>query len=273
VGVKLTSLSLGAAGIQINPGSFPLQTDGVLFATGPNTVRTDSPNFSWDQTGFRVTTTNGFRSGNGSAATPAFSFSTQTGFGWYRSAAGEMALSDGAGGRASYLTSGSDFFLLSDTATFRLGVSSDVILTRGGANRLALRNGTNAQRSDIYNTLSGADSELFSVRWAANECHVETSETGAGTSRAIRLGSVGAAPLALKTVDTDRWYVLGSGVPGALIAAVDNTYDIGLSAAFRPREIFAATGYRGPSNVAGFSGTVAPVATITVSGGIVTNVA
>jgi hypothetical protein len=324
--MRITVLGLGgggAGGGTISPA--PLQLDGVLFATGPTTFTSDATNFSWDQTGFRVTTTNGFRSGNGSAATPAFSFSTQTGFGWYRSAAGEMALSDGAGARASYLTSGGDFFLLSDTGTVRIGASSDVfiargsggqfriftnstlavevstaqllqsvggiqiastgllawssgaigatsdvILSRAAANRLQLVNGTAAQRLDIYNTISGGNSEFLSIRWAT-DCIIEAGITGAGTPQRLLIGTSALQDLVFKVNDVERWRLNDNS--GDLIAVTDNTVDIGRIGDARPREIFAATGYRGPSDVAGFSGTVTPVTTITVSGGIITNVA
>ena len=46
--------------------------------------------------------------------------------------------------------------LLLDTATLKLGNSSDVILARDAANALALRNSTAAQQFNLYNTYTDA---------------------------------------------------------------------------------------------------------------------
>jgi len=71
----------------------------------------------------------------------------------------------------------------------------DVVLLRDAANTLALRNSTNAQAFNIYNTYtSGSVYERGFMRWVSNVLEIGTEHVGA-TGRAIKLKATGAVTL------------------------------------------------------------------------------
>lgn len=152
-----------------------------------------------------------------------------------------------------------------------IGAASDLFLKRTSANRLKQENGANAQRFDIFNSLSGADEEFGSLTWSANTFFISTTFGGAGVGRNLQIGPVGANLLVFQSGGTGRWNI---AVGGDLTAVTDNTYNIGAVGASRPATIFAGTAVRSPLYIAGatngFTGTVTPVTTITMIGGIVT---
>jgi len=78
--------------------------------------------------------------------------------------------------------------------------SDDVILLRDAANTLALRNSTNAQAFNIYNTYtSGSVYERGFMRWVSNVLEIGTEHVGAS-----------ARNIALKTNNTTRITIAGS---------------------------------------------------------------
>ena len=84
-------------------------------------------------------------------------------------------------------------------------VTYDLFVRRDAANTLALRNGTNAQRFNVYNTYtSSTNYETFKIDWitTANTCLIGTEKgSGGGTAR----------ELALQTDGTTRWVVASDG--------------------------------------------------------------
>lgn len=81
-------------------------------------------------------------------------------------------------------------------------LSPDVRLYRDAANNLALRNGTNAQTFNVYNTYTDAsNNELGQLLWTANSFYVGTRANGTGTVRPLNLMVGGAA----------QWQVNSSG--------------------------------------------------------------
>lgn len=124
----------------------------------------------------------------------------------------------------------------------------DVFLARDAANTLALRNSTNAQTFNVYNTYTDASNyERLSISWASNICTLSTSGAGTGaTNRRLDITSGGqlnlsatqGSILTIATNGTIRWYF--DGANGHLLANADNTYDIGASGANRPRNLFVA---------------------------------
>lgn len=84
-----------------------------------------------------------------------------------------------------------------------LGISTDVLLNRDGANILALRNSTTAQAFTIYNTYTNASNyERGFADWTtnANKFTVGSTKAGTGTDRTLRMqGSGSAAYLELNT--------------------------------------------------------------------------
>lgn len=155
-----------------------------------------------------------------------------------------------------------------------VGAASDLFLKRVAAGFLGLENGANSQSFLIYNSLAGADSSFLRVECAAGNAFIRTSKTGAGTSLPLHIRPDDAVTFFLGTNGVDAWQFASTN---HFLASTDNTNDIGAVGANRPRTIFAGTAVRSPLYIAGatngFTGTVTPVTTITVIGGIVTNVA
>ena len=68
--------------------------------------------------------------------------------------------------------------------------TNDTFLTRDAANTLALRNSTNAQTFNIYNTYTDASNyERGFMKWNANVLEIGTEAGGTGTARGVTLGT------------------------------------------------------------------------------------
>jgi hypothetical protein len=81
-----------------------------------------------------------------------------------------------------------------DSGLFTLGAADDVILTRDAANTLALRNGTNAQTFNVYNTFTASDNfeRLRIVAQSGGSVIIGTQKgTAGGTARALELQTDG----------------------------------------------------------------------------------
>lgn len=117
-----------------------------------------------------------------------------------------------------------------------LGWSTDLFLARDAANILAQRNGTTGQKFRIFNTYTDASNyERGGFSWQGNVLYIGNTESaGTGNFRSISLYSKGSIEFA--SGDTARWNINSSG---HVLAAADNTYDIGASGATRPRQIYA----------------------------------
>lgn len=121
-----------------------------------------------------------------------------------------------------------------------LGAAQDLIVTRDAANTLALRNGTNAQKFNLYNTYTDASNyEVGFVRWEGSVLQIGAGKAGTGAARAV----------VFATDFTSRWRI---ATTGHLLAETDNTLDIGTSGATRPRDVYVAGSVR-PGN-ASFAG-------------------
>lgn len=172
---------------------------------------------------------------DGSSATPAVSWSTESGFGIARTASNQMTFFSAGGTSAMSLNAAAIQARSNGLIGFTSAAANgtlDTILARDAANTLAQRNGTTAQTYRIYNTYTDASNyERGVMDWAttANSLTIGTQNAGTGSARGI-IFATGATP---------RWNILSTG---PLIASVDNTLDIGSSGANRPR-----TGYFGTS--------------------------
>jgi hypothetical protein len=127
-----------------------------------------------------------------------------------------------------------------------LGSSNDVLLNRDAANALALRNGVNAQAFNVYNTYTDASNYergVFDWTTNANALTIGTTFAGTGAARSVFINRGGSAKIVLAST--------GIQFGDHLLAATDNTYDIGASGANRPRNVYAA-GFvlTGPKTVA-----------------------
>lgn len=78
------------------------------------------------------------------------------------------------------------------------GYTADTILRRDAANTLALRNSTNAQAFNIYNTYTDASNyERGFVKWNTNVLKIGTEKAGTGTARALEFQTDGTTRLTI----------------------------------------------------------------------------
>ena len=90
-------------------------------------------------------------------------------------------------------TSGGSSFFAGGISLGNTVASPYANLYGDAANTLALRNSTNAQTFNIYNTYTdGSNYERGGVKWSSNEFIVETTAAGTGTLRTLALGVGGA---------------------------------------------------------------------------------
>ena len=125
---------------------------------------------------------------DGSLSAPALAFSSQTNTGIWKPGAGTIDFTfNGTGGVRTTATSiqipsNSGLYWLAGA----LGTSGDLSLLRDAANTLALRNGTNAQTFNIYNTYTDASNyERMQIYWTANTALIGMSAAGTGTANRI----------------------------------------------------------------------------------------
>lgn len=125
--------------------------------------------------------------------------------------------------------------------------AEDLFLYRDAANTLAQRNGINAQKFNIYNTYTDASNyERFAIDWATtpNILSLQTANAGTGSARAITVAA-SAINLGINGAGIG-WTVNASR---HLVAGTDNSFDIGASAATRPRSIYVGTSFLAPNGL------------------------
>ncbi|MDH4172146.1 MAG: hypothetical protein OEW90_05030 [Betaproteobacteria bacterium] len=185
---------------------------------------------------------------DGSASVPSLAFATGTNSGIH-----------GGGANIWFSVAGTDIVRISDSNTgltirgdHPFGWTSaaitdpvDLVLRRDAANTLAQRNGTNAQRFNLYATFTDASNySRFRIQSDASNYILQDEFAGTGTARNIYLGPAGASFLQFRTTNLDRAQFTASG---HLIWNTDNTLDIGASGANRPRSIYWGTQALGPN--------------------------
>lgn len=156
-------------------------------------------------------------------AAPPFSFLGDLTSGYASSAVGTLDL----------VTAGTSRLRANSTAVFvnTLGLdiaNQDVLLVRDAANTLALKNGTNAQGFRVY-----GDATNYVQITQTNGANLYQVVGGGGTISFQANSTIGFAP-----GDSTAWRFLSTG---HLVAATDNTYDIGASGATRPRTAYFGT--------------------------------
>lgn len=146
---------------------------------------------------------------DGSVGTPALAFTTNptTGVSNFSGQAGVFGISSSGVAVAKFSNNAS--VGVSVDGALGLGFSSDIVnvapdvrLFRGGANILDLRNATNAQTFNIYNTYTdAANFEKGMAFWSGNVFVIGPSQAGTGSVRS----------LGLQTGGTTQWLVNTSG--------------------------------------------------------------
>ena len=172
-------------------------------------------------------------SGTGSA--PGLGFSSETNSGLFLNASGQPSVTDSGTGTARF-ASGNGIIVTDQIgfeATFLGG--RDAVLARDAANILAIRNSTNPQRLNIYNTTDGTNLERAFLRWASNTFSIGVDAAGTGSAgRVVQIGTFGAANLQFVANGSVVWTIQSGG---NLIAQTDASFDIGQSGANRPRDL------------------------------------
>jgi len=114
--------------------------------------------------------------------------------------------------------------------------NQDVVLLRDASNTLALRNGAAAQKFRVYNTYTDASNfERAVFEYGSNQINFGSDVSGSGVHRKLNILGAG--------ID---FYTAGVGIrwsittAGHFIANNDNQFDIGASAANRPRNVYVA---------------------------------
>jgi hypothetical protein len=159
--------------------------------------------------------------------------------------------------------------------------SNAALLNADAANTLALRNGTNAQTFNLYETYTDSSNySRVSLTQSSVYFFLQTQAAGTGTKRGLILRGNGtnSASLALVgdalsfgTSAADYWTMSSSG---HFLAGADNTYDIGATSSGRPRNIYTAgTLYAGSSSTYGLDATIrnATVTNFLYVGGVAGN--
>lgn len=120
--------------------------------------------------------------------------------------------------------------------TLPLSWGSDLFAWRDAANTLALRNGVNAQKQNVYETFTDA-SNYKRLGIYSNSIFTEGAGSGvAGT--VLSLGSSANVGIDFYANNASVWRITAAGM---LVTTNDNAVDIGASGATRPRNIYAAT--------------------------------
>lgn len=111
--------------------------------------------------------------------------------------------------------------------------SSDTILERDAANTLALRNSTNAQAFNVYNTYTDASNyERGFARWNSNVFEIGTAAAGTGSNRSMKIYQGGTARIALGDFTSSTVEFWPGGVVRAMFTSSGNLISrsvIGLS--------------------------------------------
>ena len=157
--------------------------------------------------------------GDGTAAAPSYSFTSDTDTGSYLVSPNTLGFAS-AGALQAQVENGA--FRLQASTFFAIG--NDVILARDAANTLALRNGTATQEMRV-----GPSGAYLSILKGTADASIKT---------------IGATSIAFGTSSIDRWFISSSG---HWLSPSDNTYDIGASGSNRPRTLYVGTSVVSPS--------------------------
>jgi hypothetical protein len=192
----------------------------VLFVGAGGLVAQDNANLFFDDVN------NQLLLGDGSTTNPAYSFSSGSGTGIWKTG-GALAFST-TGVLRAYIDA-SDFNIMGSVLSWSSPI--DLSLVRDAANTLAQRNGVNVQTNRIYRTFTtAADFERLSLI---------TSTTGGRAGLFFENAGTGVARTLAFGVAAESWGIEPTN--NNFVGLTDNTHDIGATGATRPRSIFIGT--------------------------------
>ncbi len=229
----------------------------AFWAFRTNSVQPSSDNgLDWGESGARIRSIYWGTQAlgpNGSVSAASFGFALEVNSGLIRTGTGILSIAltgderfrwDKANGRTVIGSA----WAMTWSSTSTADGAPDLFLFRDAAGILAQRNGTNAQTFRIYNTFTDASNfEVSSIFWSGDTFRITTSSSGSGSSRGILLSA--ATTISFQTNGANsRWQM---DTDGDFIATTDNSWDIGRSAATRPRSIYWGTQALGPDGAVG----------------------
>lgn len=227
-------------------GSFSFGTlaAAVLSATSfTATTISGAPNFSGIPTFASASFSGQIKAADGTVAAPSISFSNDLDTGFWKRSNGFISVTLHGNNvielidTVSLPTAGgvrmaANAFLSWTSVNDNAGATADVLLGREAAGTLGQRNGTNRQNHVIYGTYTDASNwervEIGIDASASDVAKISHNKAGTGMYRNIGMHVGGA-------------YTWVFSSAGPLLTFVDNTVDIGLSGANRPRTGYFAT--------------------------------
>lgn len=241
LGGNLTNWSKLTTNAIASGGEAPV---GTVVNTGASTARA-VPVFSGTDgtntvpSAVTIDASNNLLVGNGSANVPSLGWTSDadgSGAGLFRAGANVTGIS--ANGSEVFRVGGS-YLNFSSSALLEWGFDT-VLLRDGVANTLAQRNGTAAQKLNVYNTWSDASNyERGVLDWITSAAvfTIGTEAAGTGTARTLRLNAASGASIQFRTGNVLRWTIDNSG---NLTANTDNSWSIGGAAGNRPADVNVA---------------------------------
>lgn len=126
--------------------------------------------------------------------------------------------------------------LTTNTMSFSLGASSDVVLNRDAADVLAQYRGTTAQTFRLYGTRTdGSNYGRLGFTLSGSTWNIQTEAAGTGSATSLALLSGGNITFG-SAGSAGQWRISS----GHFVAVTDNTVDIGASGVNRPRNGYFA---------------------------------
>jgi hypothetical protein len=209
--------------------SWASDTNTVIYRIGADNVGFSAGGvLRWDYNTTRILSTIPFQGAVGSAGTPTFLAGTA---GIFSPFTNYLGFSVGGGNSGEIDTTAWRLPLAFELGWAASGGTLDLRLARDVANQLALRNGTNPQAFNLYNTFTSSTIyERAESTWTGNVFYFGTRKGSGGGS---------ARSMSFITDGQDRWNI---GTTGNITAGTDNTYAIGngTGALLRPSSIFLA---------------------------------
>ncbi len=141
--------------------------------------------------------------GDGTVSAPSMAFSSEANTGFYRSAAGQMAMSILGTQHLLYSANGPIINAGAVNSGYRMGATvgaSDVTIGRDASDTVAQRRGTNAQTYRVYNTFTDSSNyERLGITWSGNAVTIATEAAGTGSVRALNIinPTIGSSSLSL----------------------------------------------------------------------------
>lgn len=144
---------------------------------------------------------------DGSTASPGLAFSSDDDCGLYRLAANQVVIA--VNGQNNVRIANDSFDLKRDSVLGWSNSASDasatrvLVVARDADNTMGIRNGTNGQTVNVYNTYTNSSNyERAKVAWSGNTLRIGTEKAGTGSARPMELQTDGTTRVQIDTSGT-----------------------------------------------------------------------